>query len=326
MAPSVLTVDLLSQGIFHSLVAALFVEALVRSWAVRHPAQRVALRLVALAYPLLVFPALLLLFPHRSGEAFRDIALLTGRRWSDVAFLGIDLQQAFVTSLAALGLVLLVVDVGSLLRTLRRGRPRPGQPGPVHAAALRAALPAGPDGASPPPLVYLDVPLPSLYCAGVRRPAIFVTGGAVDLLDAGELRAALAHERSHLGRHDPARSWAMLGLRLLMWWNPTFQVLARALARDAERLADERSVTAGADRLALASALLKLHRATGGWDGRHTLVFRGALEGTLRRARSHDLEGRVRELLLPPPALLPLSWLRLGLAATSMTGLLYFVT
>ena len=118
----------------------------------------------------------------------------------------------------------------------------------------------------------------------------------------------------------------MLGLRCVMGWNPTFQVLARALARDAERLADERGVELGADRLALASALLKLHRATGGLGGRPTLLFGGALAGTLRRARSHDLERRVRGLLEPAPERLPLAWLRLGLAASSLTGLLYFVT
>ncbi len=167
---------------------------------------------------------------------------------------------------------------------------------------------------------------PGLFCAGVRRPAIFVTRGALDLLNPGELQAALAHELAHLGRRNPERSWVMLGLRCLMAWNPTFQVLTRALARDAERLADERAVALGAGRLALASALLKLHRATGGLDGRRTLVFGGALAGTLRRARSHDLELRVRALLEPAPQPLPWPWVRLGLAATSMTGMLYFVT
>jgi Zn-dependent protease with chaperone function len=326
MAPSILTADLLSQGIFHSLVAALFIEALVRSWAVRHPAQRVALRLVALAYPLLAFPALVLLFPHRAEEPFRDVALLSGRRWSDVTVLGLDLQSVFVSSLAALGLLLLLIDVASLLRSLRRGRPRPGEVEAPHAAALDAALAALTLRGAPPPVVYLDRPVPGLFCAGVRHPAIYITRGAVDLLDAGELRAALAHELAHLGRRDPERSWVMLGLRCLMGWNPPFQVLARALARDAERLADERGVELGADRLALASALLKLHRAAGGLGGRRTLLFGGALAGTLRRARSHDLEQRVRGLLGPAPERLPLEWLRLGLATTSLTGLLYFVT
>jgi Zn-dependent protease with chaperone function len=329
MAPNILTAEILSQGIFHSLVAALFVEALMRSWSVRHPAQRGALRLVALAYPVLIFPPLVLLFPNRADESFRDAALLSGRRWSDVAFLGLDLHWAFILSLAGLGVLMLAVDVVSLAHALRRGRPRPVEPDEHRAEALRAALAPLAWTGPRPPVVYLDRPLPGLFCSGVRRPTIYITRGAIDLLDAGELRASLAHELAHLGRRDPQRSWAMLALRCAMGWNPTFQVLARAMAQDAERLADERGVELGADRLALASALLKLHRATGGTGataGRRTLVFGGRLEGTLRRARSHDVEQRVRALLESAPEPLRLPWLRIGLAATSMTGLLYFVT
>jgi Zn-dependent protease with chaperone function len=326
MAPTTPTADLLAQGLFHSLVASLFIEALARSWAVSHPAQQVSLRLLALAYPLLVFPALVLFFPHRGGEAFRDAALLSGRRWSDVAFFGLDLYRLFIASLAGLGLLLLGIDLLALARTLRRGRPPAARPDQPRAAALQAALAPLLRPGEAQRVVYLDQPLPSLFCAGVRRPALFITRGALDLLDAVELRAALAHELAHLARRDPARSWVMLGLRCAMCLNPTFQVLARALARDAERLADERGVELGADRLALASALLKLHRAAGGLDERRTLIFGGALAGTLRRARTHDLERRVRALLAPAPTPLPLPWLRLGLAATSMSGLLYFVT
>jgi len=39
--------ELLAQAILHTLVASLLVEALVRSWRVREPGQRMALRLVA---------------------------------------------------------------------------------------------------------------------------------------------------------------------------------------------------------------------------------------------------------------------------------------
>jgi Zn-dependent protease with chaperone function len=146
----------------------------------------------------------------------------------------------------------------------------------------------------------------------------------VALLDAEELRAALAHEAAHLERQDPERSWVVMGLRALLCLNPTFQILARVLARDAERLADERGVELGADRLALASSLVKLHRATGG-GGRRTLVFGGALAGPLRRARSLDVEQRARALLAPAPARLPFGRLRLALAGATVAALLFFV-
>jgi Zn-dependent protease with chaperone function len=173
-------------------------------------------------------------------------------------------------------------------------------------------------------VVYLDRPGPALYCAGVRRPAVYVSRGALALLDDGELHAALAHEAAHAERKDPERSWVVMGLRAVMCLNPTFQILARTLARDAERLADERGAELGADRLALASGLIKLHRSTGG-GGRRTLVFGGALAGPFRRARSLDVELRARALLAPAPARLPFGRLRLALAGASALGMLYFV-
>jgi Zn-dependent protease with chaperone function len=197
-------------------------------------------------------------------------------------------------------------------------------PDAATAARLEAALAPLAARGRAPTVVYLDRPGPALFCAGVRRPVVYVSRGALALLDDQELRAALAHEAAHAERKDPERSWVVMGLRALMCLNPTFQILARTLARDAERLADERGAELGADRLALASALLKLHRATGG-GGRRTLVFGGALAGPLRRARSLDVELRARSLLEAAPPRLPFGHLRLALAGASALGLLYFV-
>jgi Zn-dependent protease with chaperone function len=220
--------------------------------------------------------------------------------------------------------LLFAADLGSLLSALRRGKPEAATPDGPTAARLAAALrPLEARGVAPP-LVYLDRPGPALFCAGVRRPVVYVSRGALDLLDDQELAAALAHEAAHAERKDPERSWVVMGLRALMFLNPTFQILARTLARDAERLADERGAELGADRLALASGLIKLHRATGG-GGRRTLVFGGALAGPLRRARSLDVELRARALLAGAPARLPFGRLRVALAGACALGMLYFV-
>jgi Zn-dependent protease with chaperone function len=160
----------------------------------------------------------------------------------------------------------------------------------------------------------------------VRRHAIVISRGALRLLDPDELRAALAHELAHLARHDPAASWAVMGARALMWFNPAFQVLSRAIARDAEALADERAAAACGDRLALASGLLKLHRATArGLPVRRTLPLAAALVTPLERARSLDVEVRCRRLLDGAPP--PVRWggARVALAAASLTVLLFFV-
>jgi Zn-dependent protease with chaperone function len=181
-------------------------------------------------------------------------------------------------------------------------------------------------GVPTPPVIFLDQDQPVLFCTGVRRHAIVISRGAVRLLDRQELRAALSHELAHLSAHDPAVSWAVMAARALMWFNPAFQVLSRAVARDAEWLADERAAAACGDRLALASGLIKLHRATAGVVSvRRTLPFAGALAEPLARVRSLDVEVRCRRLLDGPPPELPFLRARVVMAAASLTAMLFFV-
>ncbi len=328
MEPSAKWAEIAAQAIFHTLVASLYVEALARSWRVHEPRQRMALRLVALGYPLVLFPALVLLFPARAEDAFGDgPALLVGRRWSEVRFLGLELFQCGLAAFAALGAVLFLMDLLPLLRARRRPRPESAQPDPRSAEAL-AELPAlaRAFGIPAPPVVFLDRDPPVLFCTGVRRHAIVVSRGAAHLLDRGELRAALAHELAHLACHDPGASWLVMAARALMFFNPAFQVLSRALARDAEWLADERASEACGDRLALASGLVKLHRATASSvPVRRTLPFPAALAEPLARVRSLDVEVRCRRLLDGPPARLPFHRARVLLAAASLTAVLFFV-
>ncbi len=328
MEPSATWAEIGAQAIFHTVVASLYVEALVRSWRVREPRQRMVLRLVALGYPLVLFPALVILFPARADDAFRDgPALLVARRWSEVRLLGVGLFELGLVAFASLGAILFLMDLVPLLRARRRPRPEPGLPDPRSAAAL-AELPALARalGISPPPVVFLERDQPVLFCTGVRRHTVVVSRGAVRLLDAEELRAALAHELAHLARHDPGASWVVMAARALMFFNPAFQVLARAIVRDAEWLADERGAEASGDRLALASGLIKLHRATAGpTPVRRTLPFATALAEPLARVRSLDVEVRCRRLLDGPPRRLPYLGARVLVTAASLTALLFFV-
>jgi len=321
--------EIAAQAIFHTFVASLFVEALVRSWRVREPRQRMALRVLALAYPLAAFPALLALFPFRGGDDFRETwALLAGRRWDDVRLLGVGLLRWWTGAFAAMGAILFLLDLVPLLAAWRRPRPVAVAPDPESAAAIGEELPRLADalGVRAPPLVFLDRDAPVLFCTGVRRHAIVVSRGALRLLDRDELRAALAHELAHLARHDPAVSWGLMAARALMAFNPAFQVLSRAVARDAEWLADDQAAAACGDRLALASGLIKLHRATAGRTPvRRTLPLAAALAGPLDRARSLDIEVRCRRLLDGAPARLPFGAARVALAGASLAGLLFFV-
>ena len=322
--------DITAQAVFHTLVASLFVEALVRTWRVREPGQRMALRLLALAYPLVVFPLLALAVPVRADEAFRDgAALFVGRRWDAVRVAGVGLFHWWVAGLCAAGAALLLMDLVPLLRGRRRPRPVASPPPAATAAALDTALGplAAALGVPRPPVVFLDRDVPVLFCTGVRRHAIVISRGAVALLDPAELRAALAHELAHVARRDPASSWVVMAARVAMFFNPAYQVVARAVARDAEALADERAAAACDDRLALASGLLKLWRATHGAAPpvRRTLPLAGALTEPLTRARIIDIEQRCRRLLDAAPLRLRFGAARLVLAGGTLTALLFFV-
>jgi Zn-dependent protease with chaperone function len=229
--------DFAGQAIFHTLVAALVIEALVRLWGVREPMQRTSFRLLALAWPMIAVPALFLLFPAREGESFRDArALFAGRHWNDLSFLGFGLYTWWIAGMAAMGLALFLLDLVPWLRA-RSAEPPPwlARSAEGERAVEALARAAASLGMEAPPLVFVPGGPPVLFCTGTRRPSVVISRGAVDLLDPAELTCALAHELAHLERRDPALSWALMGARALMWFNPGVQVLVRALARDAER-------------------------------------------------------------------------------------------
>jgi Zn-dependent protease with chaperone function len=229
---------------------------------------------------------------------------------------------------ALAGVILFLLDLVPLAASRRRPRLVPAAPDAGSAAFLGEELPriSRALGFRPPPVVFLDRDQPVLFCTGVRRHAVVISRGALRALDREELRAALAHELAHLARHDPAASWVVMAARALMAFNPAFQVLSRAIAKDAEWLADDEAARVCGDRLALASGLIKLHRATAGAPPvRRTLPLAGALVEPFDRARSFDVEVRCRRLLDGTPAPLPFGALRVALAGASLTGLLFFV-
>ena len=312
-----------AQSLLHAFVAALAIEALLRVWRARAPDDRLALRALGLCQPLAVTPVLFFLAPQRSGEEFHDAwALFASRRWDEIRLAGVGLVEWGVLAAAALGLALFLMDLLPLLSGRRRSLPPPAPPPDALVEALHEI--AGARAA--PALHFLDARGCALFCAGVLRPALVVSRGALELLDPEELRAALAHELAHLARRDPALSWLLMAFRGALFFNPVAQVVARALARDAEWSADER---AGADRLALASALLKLHRAGQGRAARprRASPLAAALAEPLRRARWHDVEARCRRLLEPAaPARLPFPSLRAALATASLAVVAFLVT
>jgi BlaR1 peptidase M56 len=98
---------------------------------------------------------------------------------------------------------------------------------------------------------------PRAFCAGLLRPRVYLTTGAVAMLDDAALKAVLAHERHHARRHDPMRLAAGRVLARALFFLPELGDLVERQQALAELSADESAVNAApANRSALARAML----------------------------------------------------------------------
>jgi beta-lactamase regulating signal transducer with metallopeptidase domain len=122
-----------------------------------------------------------------------------------------------------------------------------------------------------------------------------ISAGTLDLLDADELAAVLAHERAHLReRHDLVLLPFLALLRAFRWAGVTRQAY-RAVGLLVEMHADDRALRQRPAR-ELATALLRVGAAGGGG------VPSGAL-GVAHRTEECEVAARVVRLLRPAPGL-----------------------
>jgi Zn-dependent protease with chaperone function len=318
--------DLVAQAIFHSFIAALTVEALLRLWGVDDGPTRYAFRLLSLLLPLVAIPLFHLLAPERTSELFREqLALFAGRRWADVRLFGVDLYRAWLVVFAGLGVLLFLRDLVPVLRDLG-GRPRAEARVAPDLRVSRLVLElAAKIGVVPPPVVMVDRRTPVLLCSGALAPRLVVSAATLEHLDDEELTAAVAHELAHVRHRDPLVGWLLMGTRALMFFNPVFQVVARLVAREAEWRADADAVATTSLPLPLAAGILKLYRAAmpplrgprPGWLP--------SLDGPLARATTAAVTRRCRRLLEGLGTPVPFRRTRLTLTALSLSTLLFFV-
>lgn len=97
---------------------------------------------------------------------------------------------------------------------------------------------------------------PQAFCAGLFRPRVYLSTGAMITLDDAELQAVLAHERHHQQRRDPLRLLVARAVSDAFFFLPLLRQLSQRYAALAELAADEAAVAAVGNRSILASALL----------------------------------------------------------------------
>jgi Zn-dependent protease with chaperone function len=150
-----------------------------------------------------------------------------------------------VLALASLSVAVLALGAHSLARQLLALRRFGARARPVDELVIDTTR-----------VRLVDDPEPKAFCAGYLRPRVYLSTGALERLDADELRAVLAHERHHQRRRDPLRILIVHVLSDALFFVPVLRRLRRRYAALAELAADEAAVRAAGDRAPLASALL----------------------------------------------------------------------
>jgi hypothetical protein len=151
-----------------------------------------------------------------------------------------------ITALAVLGLLMACAAAWALGRELRAAR-RVARTIGARSPRLRPAHDAW----------VIDDARPQAFCAGLVRPRVYISTGALAALDAEALAAVVAHEHHHARRRDPLRLATTRVLASALFLLPSLRRVVERQQALAELGADEAAVvSAGGDRSALASAML----------------------------------------------------------------------
>jgi Zn-dependent protease with chaperone function len=146
-----------------------------------------------------------------------------------------------------------------------------------------------------PGALVVDHPAAAAYCLPGLRSAIVISAGTLDLLDADELAAVLAHERAHLRERHDLVLLPFLALLSAFRWAGIARQAYRAVSLLIEMHADDRALRQRPAR-ELATALLRVGAAGGGGVPSGALAVAG-------RAEECEVAARVIRLLRPAPGL-----------------------
>jgi Zn-dependent protease with chaperone function len=160
---------------------------------------------------------------------------------------GLDVEGHGIGDLALLvpGIALGMSLLAACIRTARGARA-------ARRLVHRHVVGQGPQGS-----VIVSGPDVVFAVAGLARPRILVSAGALTALDDAELAAGLDHERGHIARRHRFVMLAAATLAALGWMVPGTRRAATELAFHLERDADRWALGRRNDRLALASVICK---------------------------------------------------------------------
>jgi Zn-dependent protease with chaperone function len=187
--------------------------------------------------------------------------------------------------------------------------------GVVRAArAVRCLIRWGGLGPGPRGSLLIGGAEAMLAVAGLWRPRVVVSAGALAVLDDSELAAGMAHEKGHIARSH--RYLLLVGMVCggLARFIPGTQQALNELAFSLERDADHYALAHRHDRLSLASAICKTASAPAS-PALHALGTGPRVTGRVRLLLSDDSSAETGKLRRHSPHLLAVAMTSLTLAA-----------
>jgi Zn-dependent protease with chaperone function len=321
------------QAILHALVVSGIVEATLGAWGIRRAESRLRFWLLAIAFPFLVLPLLLVAAPMRLTDRFAaGWALFASERWTAVRVAGIGADAPIFGLLILAGTLLFLRDVVPFLtaaaREYREERAAHADVPPALSALVGNL--AADVQARGPAVVVLRTDAPTVFVRGVLQQTLVLSDGVLARLSADQLKAAMAHELAHVRFRDPLAGWLLMAARLLMFWNPAVQLTARAIVQEMEHRAD-----AVAAQVSGAQAFAEALRSLAGNPapalapasvrkeaGSHVP---GSIELFAQRLHHAHISARVASVLATPAALPRFMQMRLALVGVTLGVLVFFI-
>jgi len=122
--------------------------------------------------------------------------------------------------------------------------------------AMLRALEARADRRRPVPIMVTASALePGVF--GVLRPVLLWPGAISARLDEAQIEAVLAHELSHVRRHDNLKAAVHMVVEAVFWFHPLVWWLGAKLVDERERACDEAVLQLGSDPETYAESILK---------------------------------------------------------------------
>lgn len=200
------------------------------SWPGRSPAAALALwQGIALGGGLAMIGSLLAFGAAPAGSLVEAVRLLLPALPAGPIPVGFSVVQIAALTLAVGLAAHLALNLVTTAVRAERARRR------LHQMVDLVADPAA-DGSG---ARVLSHPVPLAYCVPGLRTVTVVTEGLVDLLDADELRAVLAHERTHLDQFHHLVLLAFRAWHQALPWFPIANRAERAVSLLTEMLADD---------------------------------------------------------------------------------------